>query len=483
MKLLFACAEAAPFAKSGGLGDVMGALPRSLSKIRGNEVAVILPYYHTIKHNPEIRAEYVCHFHMPLSWRSQYVGIFKTVIKNTGVGKNRRHDLTYYFVDNDYYFGREGYGYEDDGERFAFFSKAVLEALYHMDFMPDIVHCNDWQTGFLPLFLKAFYCTDERFARLKTVFTIHNVEYQGKADPSFLAEVLGVHEYWRGAVSFAGLVNALKCGIVLCDRLTTVSETYAFELHHDYFAHGLAGIIQENSYKMTGIVNGIDTKVFDPATDQSLPAPFSAADLSGKKENKRLLQEQMGLTVTDEVPLVAMVSRLVPHKGLDLVEAVGHSLAQCGVQLVVLGTGYRKYEDLFRTLAFRYPGTVSAHICFDDTLSRLLYGGADFLLMPSKSEPCGLSQMIAMRYGAIPIVREVGGLVDTVPPINPETGEGRGITFKCFNAHDMLSAVERAAALYRNRPLFEAVQKNNMRSRLDWRTSAQKYMEVYQSLM
>lgn len=482
MKLLFACAEAAPFAKTGGLGDVMGALPRALSKIRGNEVAVILPYYHTIKYNPEVEAEYVCHFHMPLAWRNQYVGIFKTVIRNTGVGKNRRHDLTYYFVDNDYYFGRAGYGYEDDGERFAFFSKAVLEALQYMDFMPDVIHCNDWQTGFLPLFLKAFYLVDGRYAHLKTVLTIHNVEYQGKADPSFLPEVLGVDEYWRGAATQSGLVNALKCGIVLADRLTTVSETYACELHHDYFAHGLAGIIKENAYKMTGIVNGIDTVRFDPAIDPCLPLPFRTADLHGKKENKRLLQERMGLWVTDEMPLVIMVSRLVPHKGLDLVEAVGHELAQCGIQLVVLGTGYRKYEDLFRTLAFRYPGTVSAHICFDDTLSRLLYGAADFLLMPSKSEPCGLSQLIAMRYGAIPIVRETGGLVDTVPPINPETGEGRGITFKAFNAHDMLSAVGRAVELYRDQPLFEALQKSNMRLRLDWRLSAEKYMEVYNSL-
>ncbi len=483
MKLLFACTEAAPFVKTGGLGDVMGALPRTLSKLRENEVAVILPYYHSIKYNPAFSAEYVCHFFMPLSWRSQYVGIFKIVIPNPGVGKNKRNDLIYYFIDNDYYFGRESYGYEDDGERFAFFSKAILEALPHIGFMPDIIHCNDWQTGFLPLFLKAFYTFDGRFSRIKTVLTIHNIEYQGKADPSFLPEVLGVSEYWRGVVTFSKLVNALKCGIVLCDRLTTVSETYAFELHHDYFSHGLAPIIQENAYKMTGIVNGIDTAVYNPAEDSCLPHAFSPADLIGKRENKRALQEKMGLYVNPDVPLVAIVSRLVPHKGMDLAEAVGDQLAQSGIQLVVLGTGYRKYEDLFRSLAYRYPGTVSARICFDEGLSRLIYGGADFLLMPSRSEPCGLSQMIAMRYGAIPIVRETGGLVDTVPPINPETREGRGITFKCFNAHDMLDAVQRAADLYRNRALYEKIQIANMRAPLDWKASAQKYMEVYQSLM
>ncbi|MBE7025638.1 MAG: glycogen synthase [Ruminococcaceae bacterium] len=479
MKLLFACAEAAPFAKSGGLGDVMGALPLALSKIKDNTVSVILPYYHSIKYNPAVSKEYICHFHMPLAWRNQYVGIFRHVIKNEGV--NKRNELTYYFVDNDYYFGREGYGYADDGERFAFFSKAVLEALPHLGFTPDIIHCNDWQTGFIPLFLKAFYQT--QLPNVKTVFTIHNVEYQGKADPSFLSEVLGVDAYWRGAVTFDGLVNALKCGIVLCDRLTTVSETYAHELKYDYFAHGLAGIIRENDYKTTGIVNGIDTKIYNPATDVCLPVPFSAEALPEKRENKRLLQEKMGLSVTDSVPLVATVSRLVPHKGFSLIEAVGHQLAQCGIQWIILGTGDKNYEEYFRTLAHRYPATVSAHICFDETLSRTIYGAADFLLMPSQSEPCGLSQLIAMRYGVIPIVRETGGLVDTVPPVNPETGEGRGITFKTFNAHDMLHAVERAIELYNNAPLFETIQKANMHTRLDWRESAKKYMTVYRSIL
>ncbi len=483
MKLLFAAAEAAPFAKSGGLGDVMGALPEALARAEKAEVAVILPFYPSIKHNPSVGAEYICHFYMPLAWRSVYVGVFKAVVPVNDIGQNRKHDLVYYFIDNDYYFGREGYGYEDDGERFAFFSKAVLEALPHIGFIPDILHANDWQTGFIPLFFKAFYRHDTRLSSIKTVFTIHNIEYQGKADPSFLPEVLGIDESFRGVVSFDGLVNALKTAIVLCDRLTTVSRTYAFELQYDYFAHGLADIIRENAYKMTGIVNGVDSRMYNPQTDKNLSVPFSAANLIGKGENKRALQKRLGLPISDTVPLVIMVSRLVPHKGLELVEAVLDRLCNMGIQLAVLGTGYAQYEDLFRAAAHRYPETFAACITFDEALSRAFYAGADFLLMPSKSEPCGLSQQIAMRYGTIPIVRETGGLVDTVPPIHAETGEGCGITFKTFNAHDMLYAVERAAALYQNRPLFQRVRAQDMLLCRDWSESAAQYMEIYHSLI
>lgn len=475
MNLLFACSEAAPFAKSGGLGDVMGALPLALSKEEDTEVAVILPFYPSIKHNPALSADYVWHFYMPLAWRNQYVGIFKSVITH------KQGKLTYYFIDNEYYFGREGYGYEDDGERFAYFSKAVLEALLHLDFSPDIIHCNDWQTGYIPLFLKAFYQVS--FPNLRTVLTIHNIEYQGKADPSFLAEVLGVDSYWQGAATFDGLTNALKCGIVLCDALTTVSNTYAHELQYDYYAHGLAGIIRENAYKMTGIVNGIDTSVYHPEKDTYLPVPFSATSLEGKAENKRILQEALGLPVTNQAPMVAMVSRLVPHKGLPLIMEVGHYLAQCGIQWIILGTGYKEYEDYFRTLSYAYPDAVSAHIYFDESLARRIYGAADFLLMPSQAEPCGLAQLISMRYGTIPIVRETGGLVDTVSPISNETGEGSGITFKTYHPEDMLGAVIRATELYKNRPMMEAIQKRILRKNPDWQKSAGKYMAVYRSVL
>ncbi len=478
MNLLFATPEASPFSKSGGLGDVMGALPRTIAALKQGSVCVMLPFYESIKQNPEIQAEYVCHFYMPLAWRQLYVGIFKTTLPlpNGAI-------LTYYFVDNAYYFGREGYGYDDDGERFAFFSKAVLESLPHIGFMPDIIHANDWQTGFIPLFYKAFYQHIPAYSHIRTVFTIHNVEYQGKADPSFLSYVLGVDASFRNVVTFDNLVNALKTGIVLCDRLTTVSETYAAELQYDYFAYGLAGIIRENAYKMTGIVNGIDTESYNPYTDKNIPFPFSSRSFGGKKKNKQALKEALGLAPEAEMPLVVLVSRLVAHKGLELIEPVCDALLHAGVQIAVLGTGDARFENLFRALACRHPGFASACITFDETLSRKFYAGADFLLMPSKCEPCGLSQRIAMRYGVIPIVRETGGLVDTVTPIDLASGEGSGITFKTFNAHDMLHAVHRSAELYKNRSLFETIQKKNMEIPADWTQSARKYMELYQSLL
>ncbi len=472
MKLLFAAAEAAPFIKTGGLGDVMGTLPRALSEINGNEIAVFLPYYPSVRHNPNFSISYLCHFYMPLAWRNQYVGVFKAKCQN----------LIYYFIDNEYYFGRDGYGYMDDGERFAFFAKAILEALPCIGFFPDILHCNDWQTGFLPLFLKAFYQKVDAFSRMKTVFTVHNIEYQGKADASFLADVLGVDESWRGVVEMDGLVNAMKTALVLSDRLTTVSRTYAFELHHAYFAHGLSSIIRENAYKMTGIINGIDHALYSPQNDAALPASFGGADLSGKAICKAALQERLGLPTRSDIPIVAIVSRLVPHKGMELIEAVLSSLCESGIQLIVLGTGYREYEDMFRAAEGAYPESVRASITFDADLAKVVYAGADFLLMPSKSEPCGLSQLIAMRYATIPIVRETGGLVDTVPPINPVSGEGYGLTFKSYNAHDMLFAVQRAVALYQDAPLLENIRKRILSAQTDWKESAALYMEVYKDL-
>ena len=482
MKVLFATSEAVPFAKSGGLGDVAGALPLELTKTRDMEVCVFLPYYHSIKYNSAFSIEYVCHFTMPLAWRQTYVGIFRAIIKNRGVGKNKRHDLVYYFIDNEYYFGRDGYGYSDDGERYAFFSKAVLEALYHIDFTPDVIHCNDWQTAFLPLFFKAFFQKDPRFSHIKTMLSIHNIEYQGKADPSFIPEVLGVDQTWHGAVLFDGLVNALKTGIVLADQITTVSETYAFELRHAYFAHGLAGILGQNAYKLTGILNGIDTTLYNPATDTALFTNYRISDISGKAENKERLQMQLGLSPAPDTPLVAIVSRLVAHKGMELCEYVADALCESGIQLIVLGTGDKRFEDCFRALAERHRGSVSTNILFDSTLANRVYAGADFLLMPSKSEPCGISQLIAMRYGTIPIVRETGGLVDTVPPLNTETGEGVGFTFKCYNAHDMLGAVQRAVAFYQNQALREKVVKSIMRIDHSWKTGAARYIDIYKSL-
>ncbi len=483
MNILYAASEAMPYVKSGGLGDVAGSLPLELTKIKGTKACVVLPYYGKIKNNKELDIEYVASFSVPLAWRNVYAGLFKAVHKNKGVGRNKREDLIYYFIDNDYYFAADGYGYYNDGERFAFFSKAVLEAIPLMDFAPDIIHCNDWQTGFIPLFLKAHYQSHGLYGNVKTVLTIHNIEYQGKANPDFRTEVLGVGDEWTNVITFDNCVNALKTGIVLCDKVTTVSETYSHEICHAYFAHGLENILKENSYKLTGVVNGIDDVLYNPKNDDIIAEKFSPSDFSGKETCKKHLQEKLGLEVNPEIPVVAMVSRLVGHKGLDLVEYVSNELVNLGIQLVVLGTGDKKYEDLFNFLAYTYPDKVSANITFSSALAKEIYAGADFFLMPSKSEPCGLSQLIAMRYGTIPIVRETGGLVDTVPPINPETLEGSGFTFKGYNAHDMLGAVSRAADFYKyDKKKLKAIKKKISGLDLGWKTSAAKYMDIYTSI-
>jgi len=482
MKILFATSEAAPYAKSGGLGDVAGALPAELSKIKGNEVCVILPYYSSVKYNPDIETEYVGNVYVPLAWRNVYAGVFKKVIKNKGVGKNKRNDLVYYFIDNEYYFNRASfYGDTDDGERFAFFSKAVLECLPLIGFTPDVIHANDWQTGFIPLFLKAHYANVDMYKNIRTVYTIHNIEYQGKADPAFLNQVLGVDESFRNICTFDGLINAMKTAIVLCDKLTTVSETYSHEIRYAYFASGLESVIKENEYKLSGVVNGIDTDLFNAEKDPKIPFNFKANDLSGKAKCKEELQKKLGLAVNPDIPIVAMITRLVKHKGLELVEGVINQLANADIQLVILGTGDHNYEELFKFLDYSYPDKISANITFNTTLASEIYAGADFLLMPSKSEPCGLSQLISMRYGTIPIVRETGGLVDTVPPLNPETLDGMGITFKVFNAHDMLDAVLRGADFYKNKPALEKFRAKLMKHDSSWKIPAERYMEIYNS--
>ncbi len=484
MNILYATSEAAPYAKSGGLGDVAGALPMELSKIKGNNVAVILPFYRSIKSNPKYNIEYVTHFYVPLAWRSVYAGLFKLTVKNTGRGKNKREDLTYYFIDNEYYFGREGglYGYSDDGERFAFFSKAVLEAMVHINFCPDVINCNDWQTGFIPLFLKAHYSNVESLKNTRTVITIHNIEYQGKADPEFLTEVLGVDESYRNICTFDKLINSLKTAIVLADKITTVSDTYAHEIKYAYFAHGLENVLAENEYKTCGIVNGIDTDLYNAEKDATIPCNFKASDLDGKAKCKEALQKELGLEVNPDIPLVAMVSRLVKHKGLELVEGVSDRIMGMNMQFVVLGTGDKQYEDMFKFMEYCCPEKIRALITFDGALANRIYAGADFFLMPSKSEPCGLSQLISMRYGTIPIVRETGGLVDTVPPVNTETLEGRGFTFKLFNAHDMLGALERATEFYYNKEKMNKFRASVIRYDSSWKEPAQKYYYLYKEI-
>jgi len=471
LKILFAASEAAPFVKSGGLGDVMGALPAALAKNENNRVLVFLPYYASVKNR--FNPAFVCRYNVPLSWRNIYAGLYKEV----------KNNVEYYFIDNEYYFGRDCYGYNDDGERFAYFDKAILEALSFIDFAPEIIHLNDWQTGFIPLFLKTHYNGIPKYQGIKTVFTIHNIEYQGKADPDFLDDVLGVGEEYRPLVLHDGLINAVKAAINLSDRVTTVSETYAHEIKNSYYACGLESVINENAYKLSGIVNGIDTDLYNPETDRYIAAPYSVELIYDKEKNKKALRELLGLEDRENVPIVAMVSRLVAHKGMELFEDVWSELLKLDIQLVVLGTGDKRFEDLFIFLEGSYPGKVSSNIMFDSARASQIYAGADFLLMPSKSEPCGLSQLIAMRYGTIPIVRETGGLYDTVSPVDISMLEGSGFTFKTYNGYDMVDAVRRAADFYRHKDKLEYIRHRIMTADIGWDSQASKYQELYMDIL
>ena len=476
MKILFAASEAAPYMKTGGLGDVAQALPQELSKNKDVEVSVIIPYYKKIKQNPDIKVEFIKSFYVPLAWRNVYVGVFKAVSKSK--------KLQYYFIDNEYYFYRDSaYGDYDDGERFAYFSIAVLETIRQLEMYPDIIHCNDWQTALIPTLKKTMYGDAPGYDRIRTVFTIHNIEYQGKMPPEFMKDVIGLNEYWRGLLTYDGCINLMKSAIVTADKITTVSKTYAYEIRYAYFGQGLEKILNENSYKLEGIVNGINTKLYDPKTDPCLEANFSASDMSGKAENKAALQRMLGLPERPDVPIIAMISRLVSHKGLDLVEYVMGDIMRRDLQFVVIGTGDKKYVDMFNFNAYVNSDKMSANIKFDPVLANKVYAGADMFLMPSKSEPCGLSQLIAMRYGTVPIVRETGGLWDTVPPLNTETLEGRGFTFKGYNAHDMLGAIDRCIGFYHDKEKWNKHIKNLVKYDSSWKQSVKDYLRIYNELV
>ena len=473
MKIAMIASEAAPFVKTGGLGDVLQALPDELARVEGNEVALFLPYYKTIKQNPEIETELLSAFTVNLTWRQQYVGLFRLV---------REGGPAVYFLDNEYYFLRDGlYGFYDDGERFAYFCKAVLASMRQLDFCPDVIHCHDWQSALVPVYLDAEFRSD--FPRAKTVFTIHNVEYQGKAGPEFFNEVLGLEDYWRGVCSFDGCVNFMKAAVVRSNLVTTVSETYARELRYPYFAHGLSGILAARGENLRGVTNGIDTGVYDPATDKALPKNYTAATFADKQICKRALQKELGLEPSD-APILSMVTRLAGHKGIDILCYVLRRLLEREVQLVIVGTGEAKYEHALLSVANEYPGKFSMNLRFDPALASRVYAGSDIYLMPSKSEPCGLSQLIAMHYGTIPIVNATGGLKDTVLPFNPETGEGRGYTFQSYNGDDFLGAIDRALGdYYENRPAWDRLAKNDMAVDFSWKQPAQKYMEMYESVL
>ena len=476
MKLFFAASEVAPFIKTGGLADVAGSLPNALAKL-GHDVRVILPLYSAIPAMWRRQMTFLKSFHFPLSWRNAYCGLFSLAYQG----------LTYYFIDNEYYFQREGlYGQFDDGERFAYFSRAVVEVPIQLGWSPDIIHCNDWQTSLVPVYLLEARHREPLLMHTKSVFTIHNIEYQGQFDRNILGDVLGLDEsYFReDMLSYYGDVNLVKGAIYAADYITTVSPTYAKELQYAFYAHGLEGVIADNYHKFTGILNGIDMEHNNPATDPFLPAPYSAADLSGKAACKAALQEKLGLNVDPDVPIIACISRLVAHKGYELVTAAVPKILEHYVQFVVLGTGDWGIESFFRMAAQEYPGRVSANLMYSAELASQLYAGADLLLMPSISEPCGLSQMIAMRYGTVPIVRLTGGLKDSVPSYNPTTVTGLGFTFGSITPGDLLGAIDRGLETYEtDRPNWAALMKRGMTTDFSWDQSAAAYEKVYQQVM
>ena len=479
MRIAICASEGAPYCKSGGLGDVMEALPAALSRIEGNEVVLLLPYYSKIKTNAAYETEKVAEFRVQLGWRQQYCAIMKLT--------NRPDKVQVYFVDNEYYFGgRTGaiYGDMDDGERFAFFSRACLDALVALDVNPQIIQCNDWQCALIPVYLKALY--QAKLPKTRCMYTIHNIEYQGWANANFFDDMLGLPWEYRGTMDMNNSVNVMKGAIETADLVTTVSETYARELMYPYYAHGLDGILANNSWKLTGITNGIDTNTFNPETAKALPAHFNSETfVEGKAKCKAALQEEVGLPVKPDVPLMVMVTRLAGHKGLDLLCYIARRLMwEEDAQLLILGTGEAQYETFFKELATQFPEQVAAKITFNLGLADRIYAGGDIYLMPSKSEPCGLSQMNAMRYGTVPVVHATGGLKDTVPPCNEKGEDGLGFTFQSYNADDFYGAVKRALNLYNgNREAFRALQKREMETDFSWDVPAAKYMALFQNMI
>lgn len=475
MQIVFASAECAPFVKTGGLGDVAGSLPAALVRA-GAEVIVMVPKYATIKDEYKAQMEHFSDFYVSLGWRNEYCGLEK--LEHDGV--------TYMFIDNERYFARDyPYGFFDDGERFAFFSKAITESLQHLpaDFECDILHCNDWQTALAPVFLREFYQGLPLYDRVKTVFSIHNVAFQGQFSDTVMEDILGVAHIPAAASQLrcdACSINYMLGALRYADAITTVSPTYASEIQTPEFGEGLDGVLRERSYALQGILNGIDVAGFDPATDKRIAANYTVEDRSGKAVCKAKLQEELGLEVRDDRPLMVMVTRLTRQKGMDLVMYALDRILAGGVQVAVLGTGDRDYEDGLRYFQDKYPGTMAARIEFDPALSQRMYAAADMFLMPSKFEPCGLSQIIAMRYGTLPVVRETGGLKDTVIPYNEFTGEGTGFSFTNFNGDEMGDAVFRAARLFwDNRDAWNQLVTQAMSQDFSWTRSADKYLDLY----
>ena len=475
MRILFATSEAVPFCKTGGLADVAGSLPQALAKA-GNEVAVVLPLYQKVAENWKSQMSFVCHIDVPLGWRRVYAGLFRL----------DRDGVIWYFIDNEHYFKREGlYGHYDDGERFGFFSRAIVSLMPGMAWMPEIIHCNDWQTALVPVYLKDECVRWPEVRGIKTVFTIHNIEYQGRYGPETLEDLFGLAPGWMkdGTLAFAGDVNLLKGALMTCDAITAVSPTYAQELRDPYYAHGMEGVMNLNAYKLHGVLNGIDMARYDPSTDPKIESHFSPKRMDGKARCKEALQKRLNLNVDPNVPIIAIVSRLVSHKGLDLVCKAFDEIMSLNCQFVVLGSGDYSYEQFFESKLSWLPGRMALYRGYNEDLATAIYAGADLLLMPSKSEPCGLAQMIAMRYGTLPIVRETGGLKDTVHPYESWCGAGNGFTFADYNSGDMLYVIRQAVDLYYNNPTaFHTLQHAGMTEDFSWTRSAEAYNEIYRSI-
>ena len=476
MKILYVTSEAAPFCKTGGLGDVAGSLPGALAR-EGAEVAVACPLYRRVRENFGDQLKFECYDYVDLAWRHIYCGLFS--LEKDGV--------TWYFYDNEQYFDRPDlYGYLDDGERFAFYSRAVVRMLGHLKFWPEVINANDWQSALVPIYLKDDGVREDRFRSIKTVFTIHNIEYQGRFNPYVLGDLFGLDAGWvrDGTMLMDGDLNLLKGAVLCADAVTTVSPTYANELKLAYFAHRLESVMRQCEYKLSGVLNGIDTVSFNPATDPRLTFNYTAEDLSGKAQDKAALQQMLGLRQEPDLPIVAMISRLVSHKGLDLVCEVIHDMMGLPMQLVILGKGDQKYEEFFRWAGQQYQGRMSVVLDYNEELSMAIYAGADLFLMPSRSEPCGLSQMIAMRYGTIPVVRETGGLRDTVEPYDALRDAGNGYSFANYSSGDMLYVLRSAVYLYTDYPdAFARLRQRAMACDFSWKRSANAYLNVYAGLL
>ena len=469
MRILYTASEALPYAASGGLADVAGSLPAALCKA-GHDCRVVLPLYKSVK--PELREKlkFVKNFTVDVGWRKQYCGVFE----------GEANGVTYYLLDNEYYYARDGlYGFYDDCERFVFLSRAVLELIKQIDWKPQIINCNDWQTALVPVYYQTYYKFQYGYEDIKTVFTVHNIQYQGRYGMDVINDIMGIPMYHAKLLEYDGAVNLMKAAFETADKITTVSPSYAWEILDPWYSHGLDRALTNKQYKLCGFLNGIDTTLYDPEHDPLLPAHFTADDISGKAKCKAELMKSLKLASGDE-PLIGIITRFVSHKGIDLIKYVFEEMLSLGCKFAVLGAGEKIYEDFFKEMAWRYPDKVSVTLGFVPDLARKIYAGADMFLMPSQSEPCGLAQMISMRYGTLPIVRETGGLRDSVRDAGGENGNG--FTFKTYNAHDMLNAVNRACDYYQDKEAWAKIVSETMKNDFSWENSAKLYIGLYKEL-